>query len=162
MGVTTAIMQELELTIEAVIQVIGAQLEPRLQWKTVAIDDTTVWLGGQLMFDVGEVIVDDNGEDVEITPEIQEYMNKAIRVGVPIELAEGGNVQEIVDYLKRVEIENRKAVEKMVPPVPEYKTENIAIDTVHDLAGEFRSAGLTQEQIESMIIFAQQSTGKIN
>jgi hypothetical protein len=155
-------MEELEVTIEAVIQVIGTLLEPRLQWKTVAIDDTTVWLGGQLIFEVGETIVDDNGKDIEVTPDVQDYMNKMIRVGVPIELAEGGNVQDIVDYLKRVEMENQEAIEKMVTPVPEYKTENLAIDTVHDLAGEFRSAGLTKAQIESMIMFAKQATGKIN
>ena len=112
-------------------------------------------IAGQLEFPIGEKITTNEGDVIEVTKELQPMLNRVIRVGVPIEMAETGTREEIIDYLKKLEVENVE--QAMVND--SFNTSN---ETVADMAGEFRSAGLTQEQINSMLLFAEQSKGKVN
>lgn len=158
---TAALLSELSVAIEAAGDVIGADAQAHVVWSdittaAVAEPDDTLIIGGIIEFQVGETIDTEEGEIV-ITEDLQPIMNRAVRVGIPMNLAETGTRQEIVDYLKAFGKQDGKPM-----PAVAHEAENTSHETVADLAGEFRSAGLTQEQIASMLVFAEQSTGKVN
>lgn len=156
---TAALLEELSEATAAAGEVVGKDVEGHLVWTQVAAMDnnSTLIIAGQIEFALGEVITTDEGEEITITEELQPVMNRIVRVGIPMEMAETGSRQEIVDYLKAFGKQDGKEM-----PVIAHEAENTDHHTVADLAGEFRSAGLTQEQIASMLVFAEQSTGKVN
>mgnify|MGYP001817483573 CR=1 FL=1 len=152
---TNALKAELSTATSAAGSLVGEALQEQLVWENVLLIDDTVVITGQVKFPVGHIITSEDGDDIEVTPEMQQHLNQAIRVGLPLELAETGSYEEIVDYLDNTGHQSHKA------PI-EYEAENPAIETVADIAGEFRSAGLSKEQISNMIVFAEQSKGKVN
>lgn len=155
---TAALLEELTAVTSAATTLLGSDLEDRLVWRSVELIDDTIMVAGALEFQLGEKILTEDNMEIEVTAEMQPILNRIVRVGVPVELAATASEQEIVDYLKRLN-QDKDAHET---DVVVGEGHNVAHDTVADLAGEFRSTGLTEEQIVSMIAFAEQSKGKVN
>jgi hypothetical protein len=154
---TDAILEELNEAKMAAAEMIGVDFKDRIKWSAVAVvDANTLVMAGEVQFEVGETIQDEEGLEITVTEEMLPALTRVVRIGVPFDMAETGTKQEILDYLKTFkETQKGESIEAI-------EGENTGIDTVADLAGEFRSAGLSQEQIASMLIFAEQSTGKVN
>lgn len=152
---TAAILGELHHVTDAASSLLPTDLQPRLVWKTVTLVDETLMVAGMLEFPIGEKIVAEDDMEIEVTADMQPMLNRVIRVGVPMDMVENATSQQIVDYLKRLE-------EEASHQVLINESLNTSNETVADMAGEFRSAGLTKEQINSMIAFAEQSKGKVN
>jgi len=151
---TRLILDKLDTVTSAAVSMLGEEARDRVLWKSAAVVDDTVFVAGELNFEVGEVITAED-EELTVTEDLLPLLNRVVRVGVPLSMAEGSSREEILDYLKG--LEQQENLEAMVN-----EGSNTSIETVADLAGEFRSAGLTREQIDSMIIFAEQSKGKVN
>lgn len=152
---TDAILGELHHVTNAATLLLPEDLQPRLVWKNVTLVDDTLIVSGMLEFPIGEKIVTDDEIEVEVTAEMQSLLNRVVRVGVPMDMVENSTTQQIIEYLTRLEDEANQQVfinESL----------NTSNETVDDMAGDFHSAGLTQEQIISMITFAEQSKGKVN
>jgi len=153
---TAALLAELSVAIEAATSLVDNDVVNQLKWKNVALLDDKVYVTGEVEFPLGHILTTSDGAEVTVDPELQAQLRRVVRIGIPLELAETGTFDQIVDYLKELQ--------KQAPP--EFPTvfdaENRSIETAVDLAGEFRSAGLSKDQISSMIVFAEQSKGKVN
>lgn len=155
---TAEILNGLPELKEAALEMLGEEVSDRVEWKGVAMFEDMVIIEGAIEFKLGEQMSTPDG-DIEITEEMIQLMAQTIRVIVPTEMAQTASVGEILTYLKEVKA-NDQAQEKNANVVN--TATNQAIDTVHDLVGEFRSNGLSKEQITSMIAFAEHSKGKVN
>lgn len=153
---TAALLEELETVTTAGASLLSADLAKRLVWKAVNLVDSTVTIVGIIEFPIGEKIIAESGLELEVTEEMQQLLNQVVRVSVPLEMAENATVEDIVAYLKALEAEHVKQ------SILINESTNTSHDTVADLAGEFRTTGLTKEQITSMILYAEQSKGKVN
>ncbi len=130
----------------------------KITWYRVALlEDDHLVMEGQVEFQLGEKISTPDG-DIELTEDMMSLMNRVVRVGLPVEMAQRGIQDEILNYLKVAKEKQQAEMQKAMV----HTVTNRSFDTVADLAGDFRSAGLTKEQIKSMLIFAHQSTGKVN
>lgn len=163
---TAALLVELSEAVSAAGEVIGPESASHVVWsnimtRSVATPSDTLILSGLITFELGEVVTSEDGDEVVVTEDLLSVINREVRVGMPMTMAENGTRQEIVEYLTSFGKQDGNTA-----PVDNahntHEAENTNHHTVADLAGEFRSAGLTQEQITSMLMFAPQSTGKIN
>ncbi len=134
----------------------------QITWYRVALlEDDHLVMEGQVEFQLGEKISTPDG-DIELTEDMMALMNRAVRIGLPVDMAQRGVQDEILKYLKVAKEKQQEVMHKAMQEDMVHTATNQSFDTVANLAGDFRSAGLTKEQIKSMLMFAHQSTGKVN
>lgn len=117
------------------------------KWRAVELldNDTKIMVLGSVTFPIGSnVMIDENGLSIEVTKENQDSLQRIMRIVVPTELAEEGDVSKIESFFK----------------------DNYNLDvmptTIHNPMEDFSIEDLTKEQIEKMMMFDHQKKYKIN
>ena len=145
-NVLPAILEMLDLTSNEI---------DKLEWNNVKLEEDHIVLSGIIRYKEGDVISDG---DTTVTLDIAMalLLDKMIRVGVPLELAETGSKKEIYDHLfesQRQLREEYEAVYGHEPPTMEEALEQALNQQIGmDFGPDFNYNDLTEEQKEALFI----------
>ncbi len=175
------ILQHLETNvIPAILEILQLpeQEMSRLMWRGARIVENHVLLFGDITYHVGDVLKDEK-TTVTLTDEMALMLNKAIKIAMPLDLAETGTTKEIIDYLKEAEKKLRAEYEAVYSHDQEAMTEALKEATRNQLGWDidqkllkevletvqdFELESLSEEQQESLMLthLGQHSRGKVN
>ena len=127
----------------------------KLEWRNVQINEDHVVLNGIIAYKEGDVITD--GEStVTLDASMALLLDKMIRVGIPMDLAESGSKDEIYDHLSESQRQLREEYEAVYghePPTMEEAMEEAIRQELgmnFDIGPDFDYNELTEEQREAM------------
>lgn len=156
----------------------------RLEWYHLQLVQGYVVLVGSVVYREGEIVTKD-GESIVLTEELAYLMGKYIRLSVPLELAEKGTKEEIIESLRSTSEELRRSYQSSYDGADaDYSDDDMFHMTdvvtgvefttddefeINDYSGtavlhdDFDYSGLTDEQIESLELSQiTQKRGKLN
>ena len=154
---TQDLLHELKNVIDVIHQMLDDETTKYLTWKMVEktgpeMEDIIVIIG-MSTFPIGYNLQVDSGEFIEVTEDTQEFLQRVIRVGIPIKLAVEGTPDEIKNYFETTG-------DNIEPLIRE--SENVRHTSARDLVGDFAVRDLTDAEITQMLYNAEQTKGKIN
>ncbi|KKK59509.1 hypothetical protein LCGC14_3033680 [marine sediment metagenome] len=175
------ILQHLETNvIPAILEILQLteQELPRLQWVGARIVENHVLVFGNITYQMGDVIKD-NVSSVTLTDEMALMLSKALKIAVPLDLAEDASTKQITSYLteseKKLRAEYEAAYshdqEALTEAVKQAKRSQLGWDIDSDLLDEvletvqdFEIESLSDEQQEALMLthLGQHSRGKVN
>lgn len=162
-NVIPAVLDMLELT--------DNELE-KLEWSHVQLNKSQLVLNGFIGYKEGDVI-SDGDLTVTLDAAMAALLDKIIRVSVPIELAETGSKDDILEHLKESQRQLREEYQEAYGHEPESLEEAMEAALVgypdtnygtnFDFGPDFDYNELTEEQKEALFISMTGDTGdKIN
>lgn len=80
-----------------------------IKWDNVQLFNGILYIAGVVLLEPGSVIKGDEGNDITVTINNQEYFKDTVKLNFPIELAERGTKEDISNYIQELyENENPK------------------------------------------------------
>jgi len=176
------ILQHLETNvIPAILEILQLteQELPRLMWRGARIIEDHVLLFADITYKSGDVLKD-KISTVTLTEEMALMLSKAIKVAIPLNLAETATTEQITNYLKESEKKLREEYkaayggndeEALNEALKEATRSQLGWDIDPDLLDEvlqtvtdFEIESLSDEQQESLMLthLGQHSRGKVN
>jgi hypothetical protein len=154
---------------DAVSEFLDEETKHFLQWKGVEREGKFVFIIGITAYPVGHKLYMNDGEIVEITEINKQALQRIIRVGIPLELAENGTLEEVKQFIKIKAEENSPEEEELKIQTPMEalfdqlnKEEEENKEEEADPIQGFESKELSKEQITQIMHHASQSKGKVN
>lgn len=127
----------------------------KLEWKTVQLQEDHVILNGIIGYKEGDVITDGK-MTVTLDTAMALLLDKMIRVGIPLHLAETGSRSDIITHLREAQQQLREDYEAVYghepPTLDEAMEEALRRDLGMDFGPDFDYNDLTEEQKEALFI----------
>ncbi len=117
-----------------------------VKWRDILFVDGQLIVIGLMMYSLGDQIVLESGEVVAIDKELQTELQQVIKVGIPLDMAEKGDVAEIMSYI----LKHSQA------DFPDEETDQ------RIPREDFSTAELTEEQQKQLRLYNHINTDKIN
>lgn len=175
------ILQHLETNvIPAILEILQPteQELSRLIWRGARIIEDHVLLFADITYRAGDVLKDKE-TSVTLTMEMALMLSKALKVAIPLDLAETATTEQISDFLKESEKKLRKEYEAAYGHDQEALTEALKeatrsqlgwdinpdlIDEVLETVQDFEIESLSDEQQEALMLthLGQHNKGKVN
>lgn len=176
------ILQQLETNvIPAILEILQLteQELPRLVWRGARVIEKHVLLFADITYQPGDVLKDET-TSVTLTMQMAVLLSKAIKVAMPLDLAETATTEQIINYLKESEkkiraeyeaaygSENQEALTEALKEATRsqlgWDIDPDLLDKVLETAQEFEIGSLSDEQQEALMLthLGQHSKGKVN
>ena len=110
-----------------------------VKWEDISLYEDNLMIFGMLTYNVGAV-VDIDGEEMTITEDNAIYFQRAIRMGIPVELAIKGTTESIVHYLNMLHAKEQMHQRDLI------STPMAGPEVSEKLGDEFDLDGLSDEQ----------------
>lgn len=127
----------------------------KLEWTNVHLQDDHIVLSGIIRYNEGDVI-SDGDTTVTLDTTMALILDKMIRVGVPLKLAETGTKSEVYDHLFESQKQLREEYESVYghePPTMEEAMEEALHQQIGmDFGPDFNYNDLTEKQKEALFI----------
>ncbi len=138
---TDRILKSLSAVIDGVVQFLHLKEElaqGQLTWQNVQMQQDVVMLIGIIEYPPGAKFATSTGEQMVVSRENKEYFKRILRLGLPTDLVEKGDTEDVLKFLSNIETEEK--VEMVELPV--------------ELAGiqDFNFDELTDAQKKSLLV----------
>jgi len=160
---TQDILTQIPNVLEAITRTLVDEQYTTLQWEDAqySADDGILILIGNVKVEIGDDIQLDDGRKVAVTEENVSTLRRIVRVGIPMDLAEHGSVEDIQDYLANKQHKNYTPLDAEGEPqtvddlmsedqVTEYYNKILKED-VEEVFG-FDSEDLTDDQVQQLLL----------
>ena len=140
---TDRILKSLSTVIDGVVQFLNLKEElaqGQLTWQNVQMQQEVVMLIGIIEYPPGAKFATSQGEQMVVSKENKDYFKRILRLGLPTDLVEKGNTEDVMKFLSNVD---KNAEEKV-----EY------VELPKELAGiqDFNLDDLTDEQKNALLV----------
>ena len=142
---TQEMLSMLKPVFKAAEQFLDKETVKITEWRAVELmeDEHKLMALGAVVFPVGSQVTIEDGVVMEVTEQNQLAFQRIMRIVVPIDLAEEGNMEKLTKFFKE-----------------HYSLENLPEQV--DMTEDFSTENLTKEQIEKMQMFTHQAKDKLN
>jgi hypothetical protein len=159
---TQEILKMIPNVIIAIEQTLVDEDYNTLQWEDAqfSTEDGVLVLIGNVKVEVGDDIRLDDGRVVKVTEENVGTLRRLVRVGIPLDLAKTGSVDDVLDYLSDKHHKNYtplegepETIDDLIPEeqVDEYYNKALKQE-LEEVLG-FDTEGLTEDQVEQLLLF---------
>lgn len=152
---TTKILERLEDNVfPAVVNLVGNDVGERLEWRDAVLVGNVLIIAAAVVHKVGEVIMTAAGEKVMVTEENKSELDRIMRIGIPVDIAQNATAEQVFKFLKAEELKAGGSDSGI-------SDDNILL-LAHD-EHEFSFDDLTTEQVEELMLHEMGvSKGKIH
>ena len=151
---TVTILEKMTHVLEGAFQHLeetgGISPHGTLVWDDVSLLGELVLIIGNVVYEPGTKIYTETGEEITVTEENAHHFDNFIRVGVPLELAQNGSVEDVKAFL--VDISGENELDEM-----EGNQQNVHSINDHT---DFNLSQLTEEQLEQLEMFSKTKENK--
>lgn len=158
---TMQIFKLIPNVLEGIHQALTSSEYDNLKWEDIQYtsEDRVLILIGNVKLAVGDRMQLDSGKVVNITEENVDTLRRLVRVGIPLDLAESGSVDNVIDYISNNTHRDYEELTDDPQNVDELLTEEQVNKYYKESIGEaaelvlgFDTEGLTEDQIEQMML----------
>ena len=139
--------------LEGITVTLANEESSSLEWEDVQFmhEDGIVVITGNIQLAVGDAFKLDNGKQVTVTEENVDSFRRVIRVGIPLEIAQEGNVDDVIGFLDGKKQKNYLAGDELTEQ-PETTIGQAPTDDPAQTVNGFDLEGLTDDQIRQLML----------
>ena len=156
---TEKILQTIPNVMEGVLGALAEDESSTLEWEDIQFepDEDLLILIGFIQLKIGERVKLESGREIHVTDENVEKFRRIVRVGIPLDLAENGSVEEVSKFFEGKRQTNYTTLDDIAEDLDELEDidefenlEDLHRQAVTSIIG-FDTEDLTDEQIRQII-----------
>lgn len=110
---TDRILKSLSAVIDGVVQFLHLTKElaqGQLTWQNIQMQKDVVMLIGIIEYPPGATFATSQGDQMVVSKENKDYFTRILRLGLPVDLVEKGNAEDVLKFLSSAEAEEKTEV----------------------------------------------------